>query len=216
MHTLDLSLYLYLKEFLGNGVRNHVNSKGKILPTGKILPRGGLNLLRCIKQDSEPNALPTSYSCPESLEWLDRGKGGPTPCLPAFMADTLPLDYPKRTKREESSSHWPQSWTCCPPWSWALWCSQRCDRSPPSWTGPSSSAGCGPPPSALARAPPWASWSRTGGSWGTAGTSWFRWAESTHTRWPAHSSGTPATGLTVVLLRMSDFCDTGTIKMQAE
>ena len=35
MHRLDLSLYSYLKEFWGNGVRTHVNSKGKIHSTGK-------------------------------------------------------------------------------------------------------------------------------------------------------------------------------------
>ena len=30
MHRLDLGLYSHLKEFWGNGVRIHVNSKGKI------------------------------------------------------------------------------------------------------------------------------------------------------------------------------------------
>ena len=44
------------------GVRTHVKSKGKIFSTEKILPRGGLNPPRCIKQDSEPNTLPMSYS----------------------------------------------------------------------------------------------------------------------------------------------------------
>ena len=33
VHRLDLSLYSHLKEFWGNGVRTHVNSKGKILLT---------------------------------------------------------------------------------------------------------------------------------------------------------------------------------------
>ena len=60
MHRLDLGLYSNLKEFLGNGVRTHVNSKRKIPSTGKILLRG-----RCIKQDSKPNTLPTSYSGPQ-------------------------------------------------------------------------------------------------------------------------------------------------------
>ena len=46
----------------GNGVRTHVNSKGKISSTGKKFPRGGSNPRRCITQDSEPNTLPTSYS----------------------------------------------------------------------------------------------------------------------------------------------------------
>ena len=39
VHRLDLGLYSHPKEFLGNGVRTHVNSKGKILSTGKILLR---------------------------------------------------------------------------------------------------------------------------------------------------------------------------------
>ena len=51
------------KEFWGSGVRTHVNSKGKIPSTEKILLRGGSNPWRCIKQDSEPNTLLTSYSC---------------------------------------------------------------------------------------------------------------------------------------------------------
>ena len=61
VHRLDLSLHSHPKEFLGNGARTHVYSKGKIPSTGKILLRG-LNLQRCIKQDSKPNTLPTSYS----------------------------------------------------------------------------------------------------------------------------------------------------------
>ena len=65
VHRLDHSLYSHLKEFSGNGVRTHVNSKGKMPSTRKILPRGGLNPWCCIKQDSELNTLPTSYSSPK-------------------------------------------------------------------------------------------------------------------------------------------------------
>ena len=36
VRRLDLSLYSHPKEFLGNGVRTHVNSKGKI-PTTRII-----------------------------------------------------------------------------------------------------------------------------------------------------------------------------------
>ena len=61
-HRLVLGLYSHLKEFWGNGVRTHVNSKGKIPSTGKILPRGVSNPWRCIKQESELKTLPTSYS----------------------------------------------------------------------------------------------------------------------------------------------------------
>ena len=62
VHRLDLGLYSHPKEFWGNGVRTHVNSKGKIPSTGKILLRGGWDPRRCIKQDSQPNTLPASYS----------------------------------------------------------------------------------------------------------------------------------------------------------
>ena len=34
VHRLDLGLYCHPKEFWGNGVRTHVNSKGKIPCTG--------------------------------------------------------------------------------------------------------------------------------------------------------------------------------------
>ena len=39
MHKLDLGLYSHPKEFWGNGVRTHVNCKGKIPSTGNILLR---------------------------------------------------------------------------------------------------------------------------------------------------------------------------------
>ena len=61
---LDLGLYFHPKEFLENGIRTHVNSKGKIPSTGNILPRGGSNPQRCMKQNSEPNTLPRSSSGP--------------------------------------------------------------------------------------------------------------------------------------------------------
>ena len=64
LHRLYLGSYSHPKDFLGNGVRTHVNSKGKIPSTGKILPRGGWNPRHCIKQHSQPNTLPTSYSGP--------------------------------------------------------------------------------------------------------------------------------------------------------
>ena len=62
VHRLDLGLYSHPKEFRGIGVRTHVNSKGKIPSTGNILPRGGSNPRHCIKQDSEPSALPRNNS----------------------------------------------------------------------------------------------------------------------------------------------------------
>ena len=68
VHRLDLSLYSHPKEFWGNGVRTHVISQvKKILSTRKIFLRGGSNPGRCIKQDSEPDTLPASYSGPVSI-----------------------------------------------------------------------------------------------------------------------------------------------------
>ena len=49
--------------FGGNGVRTHASSKGKIPSAGKMLHRVGSDPQNCIKQDSEPNTLP-SYSSP--------------------------------------------------------------------------------------------------------------------------------------------------------
>ena len=87
VHRLDLSLYSHPKEvfllllffcfvcffvlffFLGggggeDGVRTYINSKGKKSPLRKNLFRGGSNPRRCIKQDSEPNTLPTELPAP--------------------------------------------------------------------------------------------------------------------------------------------------------
>ena len=65
------SVYTVIQRSLGgNGVRTHVDSKGKIRSAGKILPRGGLNPRCCIKQDSQPNTLPMSYSSPRPKSWM--------------------------------------------------------------------------------------------------------------------------------------------------
>ena len=63
VHRLDFSLDSHRKGFWWNGVRTHINSKGKIPCTRKILIRAGSNPWR-IEQDSEPNTLPTSYFAP--------------------------------------------------------------------------------------------------------------------------------------------------------
>ena len=81
-HWLDFGLYSHLKEFSGN-----INSKGKMPSTENILPRGESNPWRCIKQDSEPNTLPTSYSGPSYhhltpflavVGWFPEESTGPT------------------------------------------------------------------------------------------------------------------------------------------
>ena len=63
VHRLDLDNYLLSSErVLGNGVRIHVNSKGKnpfYLRLG-----GGTNPQNCITQDSESSTLLTELSWP--------------------------------------------------------------------------------------------------------------------------------------------------------
>ena len=66
VHRLDRS-YSHPNEFLGNGVRTYLNSKGKILSIWKILPRGVSNPQPRATQDRELNTLPMSYSCPEGI-----------------------------------------------------------------------------------------------------------------------------------------------------
>ena len=56
----------------GRGVRTHLNSKGKIPSTEKILLSGGTNPRRCIEQDSEPNTLPMSNSGPHRVRSMYR------------------------------------------------------------------------------------------------------------------------------------------------
>ena len=75
VHKLDLGLHSHPKEFWGNGVRTHVNSKGKIPSTGKLLLREGSNLWHCITQQQQAHTLPKSYSSPrQSKRWEDNIK----------------------------------------------------------------------------------------------------------------------------------------------
>ena len=67
VHRLELDLYSDPKEILGNRVSTHVNCKVKLPSTWKILPGGGWNPWSCIKQDSKPNTLPTSYLGPAKV-----------------------------------------------------------------------------------------------------------------------------------------------------
>ena len=62
VHRLDLSLYSHPKEFLGNEIRTHVNSKRKNLVYRKNSAQRRIDPRSCITQDSEPNTLATSYS----------------------------------------------------------------------------------------------------------------------------------------------------------
>ena len=54
VHRLDLGLYSHLKEFSGNGIRNHINSSG----SEEVQTRD------CNMQDSKPNTLPAELFQP--------------------------------------------------------------------------------------------------------------------------------------------------------
>ena len=79
--------FIFSSEVWGNGVRTHVNSKGKN-PLYRGL-RGGSNPHRCVTQDSEPNTLPTELfrpldivECPSFLSVLVQHLG--LSCDPTF------------------------------------------------------------------------------------------------------------------------------------
>ena len=91
MHRLDLGLYSHPKKLSGNGVQTYVISKGEIPSTSKILPRGGSNPQCCIKQDSEPNTLPMSYSSPETKRVFGMTHGAfPGHCLAVLLWSCSP------------------------------------------------------------------------------------------------------------------------------
>ena len=70
---LDLGLYSHPKEFLGNGVKTHVNSRGKIPSTRRNLVIRGSNPQGCIKQDSDPDTLSIAYSGPQNSSIMLKG-----------------------------------------------------------------------------------------------------------------------------------------------
>ena len=98
VHRLDLGLYSHPKEFWGNGIRTHVNSKGKVPSTGKILHRGGSNPQRCIKQRIEPNTLPTSHFCPLTQRYII--------ILPEHEAANKPQQSQKNSYRDYKDPTW--------------------------------------------------------------------------------------------------------------
>ena len=72
VHRLDLGLYSHPKEFGENGVRTHVNSKGKIPCTRIILPRGGSNwwpTSRTVSPTHYQQAFPTQVFLLNSALW---------------------------------------------------------------------------------------------------------------------------------------------------
>ena len=63
VHRLDLGLYSHPKEFGGNGVRNHVNSKGKVPSSGgsgEVRTRDTAS-----RRTGSPTVYQLSYSGPQ-------------------------------------------------------------------------------------------------------------------------------------------------------
>ena len=119
VHRLDLRLYSHLKEFweMGKGGRTHVNSKGKIPCTGRIILRGGSNPRRGMQQDSQPNTLPVSYSGPNPRRGMQQDS----------QPNTLPMSYsgpnPRRGMQQDSQPNTlPMSYSG-PSASLLNWCS---------------------------------------------------------------------------------------------
>ena len=78
VHKLDLGLYSHPREFLGNGVRTHVNSMGKFSLYGKNSPQ---RTIEPMPLHHAATASPTHYQraipAPEQKlnehkEWVDR------------------------------------------------------------------------------------------------------------------------------------------------
>ena len=64
VHRLHFGSYPHPKEFWGNGVRTHVNSKGRIPSTSKILLTGGSNQRRCVSRTVSPTHYQRAIPAP--------------------------------------------------------------------------------------------------------------------------------------------------------
>ena len=73
VHRLDLGLCSHLKEFLGNGVRTHVNSKGKIPSTGKKISSEEDRTREGASSRTASLTLPTEISGPWRNQTLPKG-----------------------------------------------------------------------------------------------------------------------------------------------
>ena len=94
-HRLDLGLYSHPKEFLGNGVRTHVNSKEKTCLPAKIFPEEN----RTLDAASSGTASPTHHQ---------RTVQPPPPPLPRHillltLVFPLPLAFTLTTKDRRRS-----------------------------------------------------------------------------------------------------------------
>ena len=67
VHRLDLGLYSHQKEFWGNGVRSHVNSKGKIPSTESSEEVQTYNAAS--RRTASPTHYQLSYSGPHADKW---------------------------------------------------------------------------------------------------------------------------------------------------
>ena len=95
VHRLDLGLYSHPKEYLRNGVRTHVNSKGKI-PTTRSSEED-----RTHDSSSRRTASPTHYRLSYSSQ-LPNIASPPSPMGPLRPMDTADMGRKRKTLASQS------------------------------------------------------------------------------------------------------------------
>ena len=114
MHRLDLALYSHPKQCLGNGVRTHVNSKGKMPSSGK---KFSSEEDRTHGAASSRTASPTHYKLSTSPSHRILTPGRPVPALTRYrlargrVATGVPVFQSFLTVRRKIQflSHWYES-----------------------------------------------------------------------------------------------------------
>ena len=110
-HRLDLGLYSHPAEFMGNGVRNHVNSKGKIPSTRRS--EKGRTCDAALRRTANPIHYRLSYSSPvcEQLNWK------PPPCRPSGKESTSRAG--NKAILPSCWHYWIRAWTGWPSFSFS-------------------------------------------------------------------------------------------------
>ena len=97
VHRLDLSLYSNLKEIWGNGLRTHVNSKGKIHSTGKIFAQRRIEPVTLHQRGQQAqrttNELFWPWRIQKCWEWWRIWPGSSALQMRFLCSVTLDLDH---------------------------------------------------------------------------------------------------------------------------
>ena len=108
-HWLDLNLYWHLKQFGGNGVRTHVNSKRKIPSTG------GSEEGEIGETASRRTASPT-HNRQTTVQWQDCNKSQTASFIVIIICQRVINCSCPRLLQHESGDGWP-----CPPPPSPVW-----------------------------------------------------------------------------------------------